>query len=423
MQKLHPIRLREQARLTGKDSDYVDSLHLSFDEDTGHSIPPYLGLSAEGWSSYYVGATWLKEGHRPLVVLPKFDEIDFLSIFAEALNDEVAPQYFKEAYRVNFDAPAIQEGALNSILSPLMVAHYMSVINELLRRGLKRNYVVREENLKSKVRGHILTLKNFQKNTVAGHSERTLCRFQEYSVDYAENQLLKRALLAAESLLHSVKATDNALLYSVRKALTHFEGVSADILPYTIKTIRSDKLHGEYPLAISIAKNILRRTDFSISENEHTSQYVPEFAIDMSRIFEYYVLGLLKRNYKNQEVRFQESAGVMGRCDYLIPSAHLVVDAKYKLNYLSPSRTDTLREDVREIAGYGRSKIIRQAIKQVCGLEDHELVRCLIVYPDGTYDNNLAAVENDILEKASPLKDIADFYTLGVPLPSFKREK
>ena len=290
MDERSPIVLREQQQLDEQGREYIASLNLEYSSSENDEIPPFLGLSADGWSSYYVGAAWLKENSRPLVVRPKIDNIDFLGIFAEALSDNVSPVYFQKAYSIKLDTPFIEDEALNAVLTPLMVAHFVSVMRLLLSSGLKRSYIIREENLKNKVRGHILPLRNLQKNILRGHAEKALCRFQEYSFDYPENRLLKRGLLAAESLLLALRVPNNALLQLVRKCLLAFSEISSDITPQAVRSIRRDKLHGEYPEAITLAKRILARTDFAISEKATTSHRVPEFAIDMSRIFEFHVL-------------------------------------------------------------------------------------------------------------------------------------
>ena len=419
MGQLQPITIREQQQLELADQEYVNNLKLPYNAVGKEEIPPYLGLSADGWSSYYVGAVWLKQGHRPLVVLPKYDKIDFLRIFSDALADDVAPSYFEEAYKINFNVPAIEEDTLSSVLTPLMVAHFISIVKKLLKRGLKRNYIIREENLKSKVRGHILPLRNLQKNILRGHAEMVFCRFQEYSIDYPENQLIKRALLASESLLLGLKSKNNSLLFIIRQLITSFDGVSSDITPTTVKAIRRDKLHGEYPQAVELAKRILRRTDFSISENSATKQFVPEFAVDMSRIFEFYVLSLLKQRFPKEEILFQVDAGIMGRCDYIVPSESIVIDAKYKPLYaksksnLSPYDRDTIKTDIREVSGYCRSYAIREKL----GIEGHTQPNCLIIYPNGNYSNK-KSLKCPLLEKAFAFEGISGFYKLGVSLPT-----
>lgn len=417
MDSRSPIVLREQQQLDEQGREYIASLNLDFSSSGNDTIPPFLGLSADGWSSYYVGAAWLKKNSRPLVVRPKIDNIDFLGIFSDALMDNVSPAYFQKAYSIKLDAPFIEDGTLNSVLTPLMVAHFLSVMRLLLASGLKRSYIIREENLKNKVRGHILPLRNLQKNILRGHAEKAICRFQEYSYDYPENRLLKRGLLAAESLLVALRVPNNALLQLVRKCLLSFNGISSDITPQAVKSIRRDKLHGEYPDAINLAKRILARTDFAISESSSTSHRVPEFAIDMSRIFEFHVLSVLRRHFIGQRILFQEYAGIMGRADYIVPSAQLIVDAKYKPYYTQKS-SDILRADIRELAGYSRSQRIRNILK----VEDNSEIPCLIIYPSGSYFGGAQAhSELPILEQAEPLDGIQSFYTLGIPIPAIKQ--
>ena len=417
MDSRSPIVLREQQQLDEQGREYIASLNLDFSSSENDTIPPFLGLSADGWSSYYVGAAWLKKNSRPLVVRPKIDNIDFLGIFSDALMDNVSPAYFQKAYSIKIDAPFIEDGTLNSVLTPLMVAHFLSVMRLLLASGLKRSYIIREENLKNKVRGHILPLRNLQKNILRGHAEKAICRFQEYSYDYPENRLLKRGLLAAESLLVALRVPNNALLQLVRKCLLSFNGISSDITPQAVKAIRRDKLHGEYPDAINLAKRILARTDFAISESSSTSHRVPEFAIDMSRIFEFHVLSVLRRHFIGQRILFQEYAGIMGRADYIVPSAQLIVDAKYKPYYTQKS-SDILRADIRELAGYSRSQRIRNILK----VEDNSEIPCLIIYPNGSYSGELQILsEQPILSQSEPMPGINSFYTLGIPIPSVHR--
>jgi len=224
-------------------------------------------------------------------------------------------------------------------------------------------------------------------------------------------------LLAAESLLVALRVPNNALLQLVRKCLLSFNGISSDITPQAVKSIRRDKLHGEYPDAINLAKRILARTDFAISESSSTSHRVPEFAIDMSRIFEFHVLSVLRRHFIGQRILFQEYAGIMGRADYIVPSAQLIVDAKYKPYYTQKS-SDILRADIRELAGYSRSQRIRNILK----VEDNSEIPCLIIYPNGSYSGELQILsEQPILSQAEPMPGINSFYTLGIPIPSVHR--
>jgi len=408
---IEPIKIEEQKQLDAEQFQKIKNLGITLNPGNLSNGPKYLGLSADGWSSYYVGACWLKPGELPLLVLPKFPNIDFVGILSAALDDDVNPDYFNDSYYIDFESESIQSDTLNSLLSPLIVAHYLSVINRLLKRGLKRNYIIREENLKGNVRGHILLLKNLQQNILRGRADRTLCRYQEYSTDYPENQILKRALLASEFLLQSMAVSNNGLLQLVRTALISFDGVSPDINPSDVKCIRNDKLHGEYPMAISLAKMILRRTDFSITMNTSLKKSVPEFTIDMSRIFEFYVLSLLKKRYTS-EICFQFDAGIMGRCDYLLPEECLIIDAKYKKDYPN-IKAEYRREDIREVSGYGRSTRIRNKLSLLPDVQPN----CLIIYPKEEPSSSYSFDNRPLIEQATKLSNVDGFYALAVPIP------
>lgn len=137
----------------------------------------------------------------------------------------------------------------------------------------------------------------------------------------------------------------------------------------------------------------------------------------MSRIFEFHVLSVLRRHFIGQRILFQEYAGIMGRADYIVPSAQLIVDAKYKPDYTQKS-SDILRADIRELAGYSRSQRIRNILK----VEDNSEIPCLIIYPNGSYSGELQILsEQPILSQSEPMPGINSFYTLGIPIPSVHR--
>jgi len=408
------ITLIEHGLLSSEKFD-VSSLHLELNSNAEGEIPKYLGLNYTGYVSYYVGAAWLVENKTALIVYPKFKDIDFVSIFSAAFSEDIKLDYLQNSYSINFSAPPIEDKTLDSILSPLIVAHFICVIKRLLLKGLRKQYIIREENLKNKTKGHVLPFKTFQKNVIRGHAEKTYCRFQEYSCDTPENRLLKKALIAAISIV----GNSQGLLIPLRKYLSAFHNVSENATYQPVNSFRKDKLHTDYPEAIRLAKIILRKKDFSISQNGSVKHLVPEFAIDMSRIFEFYTLSWLRKNV-NTKVLFQEEAGIMGICDYLIPAEKLIIDAKYKYYYnipfekLKKETKALIIADIREVAGYGRSERIRKILNVEA---DDKEVKCLIIYP-------IASETKELNDKTDLFKDkikgVSNFYKLGVPVPLLK---
>lgn len=82
-----------------------------------------------------------------------------------------------------------------------MLLHYLSLLTQLTKGGLRKGYVIREENLQSKVCGRILFQNHLKQNVFNKREDRVFCRYQEYTTDIPENRLLKKALELAKSSL------------------------------------------------------------------------------------------------------------------------------------------------------------------------------------------------------------------------------
>jgi 5-methylcytosine-specific restriction enzyme subunit McrC len=128
-------------------------------------------------------------------------DTDFIEMYVRALQFAPSSEYFSKCYGIDLDQPAIECPALNEQLTPLLIVHYLAVLKKIVSHGLKKDYVIREENLHSKMRGRIMLQKNLQKNIFVQRQDRVFCRFQEYTVDTIENRLLKKALVFSDSFL------------------------------------------------------------------------------------------------------------------------------------------------------------------------------------------------------------------------------
>lgn len=126
----------------------------------------------------------------------------------------------------------------------------------------------------------------------------------------------------------------------------------------------------------------------------------------MSKLFELYVLGLLKDRFHNN-VKFQHKY-YGNELDYLLNDAdfQMVIDAKYKLKYID-GKYD---EDIRQVSGYARLKNIYSALNK----EQGDIIDCLIIYPDQEKgENNLLKVNL----KQNEINHYYDVYKVGVKLP------
>lgn len=90
------------------------------------------------------------------------------------------------------DEEAAGVGAANDVpLHEWLVHRFLTQVKTLLARGIRMQYVEREDNLGT-VRGRVLPLDNIRHNAFTPH--RLYCRFDELSPDRPENRLIRSAL-------------------------------------------------------------------------------------------------------------------------------------------------------------------------------------------------------------------------------------
>ena len=408
----------------------------------------FLGIFNDGGvpkAHYYIGASWFIEDKCAFVVKPKV-EVDYIKLFMTALelNSENEAAYFSNYYYIDFEKPAIKTNALDYVITPLLILHYISLLRHLVSRGLKKGYVVREENLQSKIRGRILLQRHLTKNVFAKREDRVFCRFQEFTEDIPENRILKKALsfsIRFINQLPSFKSHLQELTPHLSMIGSAFENVSEDVTIAQVAKVNAGKIFRHYESAIKVAKLILRHFDYSIDNASETAQSVRPFCIDMPRLYEMYVLSLLRKAYGDQ-IQFQLNGSHKTQVDYIKKSENekLIIDAKYKPHYSGGNKG--ILDDIREISGYARD----EKILKVLGWKPEEesakgnyFPKCLIIYPDSSTrfkrerdDSEDETEESAMIEltggfpKDGILRDtlhlrkipgFKDFYKIAVPLP------
>ena len=396
--------------------------------------PKHLGLY-NNCASYYIGAAWLVKKEWAVIVHPKVHNVDFVEMFLSALAVDTRNEsdYFSKCYGIKFDEPLIETDERLNQLTPLLVLHYISLLDRLVKRGLKKGYVGREENLKSKIKGKIMFSRQLNKNVFQQRNDRVFCKFQEYTDDFPENRLLKKALLFSErvvnqysSLKKQIEATD--VPYRIANLKASFQNVSDDIEVWEVKNLSTNNLFKEHSRAVMVAKMLLRRFDYSISNASVERNTTPPFWIDMARLYEMWVWKKLSDAYPGQ-IEFQVEGHCRTAADFIKKDEGLIIDAKYKPHYEYSNRG--IIDDIREISGYSRDKkILKRLDKADCGE-----VPCVIIYPtpvvfkmdESISDDEKEYVQNDtcaklaytgnILPQCTEIKWFRNFYKISIPLP------
>ncbi len=398
--------------------EYLYGLKLKFQETGFLKEPKYLGIN-DWTASYFIGAAWLVPDELAVVVTPKMPDIDFVRMFLSALEVDTQKEsnYFAQCYGIQFDEPQIETHEELNQLTPLLVLHFISLLERLLKHGLKKDYLLREENLKAKVKGRILFGKHLKTNVFQQRSDRMYCQYQEYTDDIPENRLLKKALLFSERILDRCDSLKRQSQYPeiqlrLNRLKVSFSHISDEIEPYQVQKLSSNKLFKGYKEAIRVAKMILRRFDYSIREAGSEQHSTPPFWIDMARLYEMWVLCRLQKNAVNP-IMFQE-AGFYGRqvADFVIREESLILDAKYKSKY-AEDWVDI--DDIRELSGNARDD------RLLPNLQEDYSPRCIILYPGNTDE---LKPESDVLfeQQGRKIPHYRNFYKVSVPLPVYGEE-
>ncbi len=376
-----------------------------------------LGCFVEGWpeptpkANYYVGITWLQEGQVALQVCPKIKNIDFLKMFMTCLKSKENDIQNKimNIYGMDFKHQLIDSNGLHIEVTPFIIIHFLSLLDSIIRKGLKHNYVFTEENLQSKLKGKLIFSQHFKSNVLNKRLDKNFCRYQDYSIDCIENRILKKALIFTEKYSHQYKIKlSSEQTQTIQQAKNVLAEVSDNCTPTEIERFRINPLFKEYTRAITVAKNILRRFGYDIQATEKNSNKVPPFWIDMSLLFETYVLGLLKEKYGNNIKYHISTYG--NEIDFGKPDEKLIIDTKYIYKWDSKDNHD----NIRQLSGYARNKRIRE--KLTGEKNETDIFPCLIIYP--SFEGIDKFSKDKIMdEPQKAIEHYIKFYKLGVKLP------
>ncbi|CAG5072943.1 hypothetical protein DYBT9623_04479 [Dyadobacter sp. CECT 9623] len=364
--------------------------------------------------SYFIGVDWIVENDVALYVAPKLNqsdrETDYLKMLFSALKHNDVATHANELFEIKFDAPYIEISQQQDLLTPLLIVQFLRVTQQIVRKGLKKSYYRVTENLHSKVKGKVMVGHTIKHNVLKNKPLHTFCSYDEFGVNGLENRLLKKTLIFIQQYLPSWKvphATEYAsqLLNYIMPA---FGSVDEDIELAEIKHSKINPFYKEYTEAASLARLILKRFGYNIANaNQTLVVKTPPFWIDMSKLFELYVLGLLKDRFPDISTVSYQFSTSGSKLDYLLNSKQfkMVVDAKYKTKY--ENHVDHL--DIRQVSGYARLKKVYATL----GIPEDTLIDCLIIYPDQT--NGLEELPLDL--KSSAIKDYVGVYKIAVKLP------
>lgn len=367
-------------------------------------------------SNFYIGTDWLSKNDVAVYVAPKLNDeeqqTDYLKMLFSCLRHSDVATYTKDLYEIKFEEPFIEIEQKQDLLTPLLVVQFLQLVKTIVRKGLKKSYYKIEHNLNAKIKGKVLVAQTLKQNIIKNKPTKTFCQYDEFGFNSIENRILKRTLVFVQKYLALFPDYSKLASSILNYCLPVFNEVDESIDLKTLKGVTHKSFYKEYKEALHISSLILKRFGYNIKEidilNNKTVK-VPPFWIDMPKLFELYVLGMLKDKYFNS-IKFQIQ-GTYGQPDFVFVTNNekMIIDTKYKRKY---QQEKYQADDIRQLSGYARDTKILSRLGCITTEEQDKVIDCLIIYPDQTATDKLA---DDLKEK--PINGFTRFYKMAIKLP------
>lgn len=376
--------------------------------------------------SYFIGADWLVKNQQSIYVAPKINkgtqEVNYLGMLQSCLTHGDIAKNTKDLYYIKLNEPFIEIDQQMDLLTPLLIMQFLQILKSLVKKGLKQSYYKVERNLNSRVKGKVLIAQNIKKNVVRNKVTNTFCSYEEFGFDSIENRVLKHTLSFVRRYLSQYPEYLGSIKSLIDYCTPAFEGVSDEVNLHELKAVKCNSFYKEYQEALKLSKIILKRFGYHISEiDQNTVEKisVPPFWIDMSKLFELYILGLLKDKY-GDKILFQ-AKGSYGNPDYLLIDdiQPLIIDAKYRPTYQQDGLLGYIIDDIRQISGYARDVgILDKLGYHTVEEQSSKVISCVVIYTDQDENDKLP----DSLTNGTSITGFTEFYRVPISVPVLKNQ-
>lgn len=297
----------------------------------------------------YVGVIRLPSGYQ-IEILPKID----------APNEKLRGLVIEMLRTLkDFSCKKFLNAELDTERLPLyeiFIQIYLEMISDLVKRGLKSSYTLREENLNF-FKGKLLVNEDLRRNLT--HRERFFVAYDDYNIDRPEHRLIKAVLL---------KLRQNKL---ARRLLNHFDSVdTSKNYSKDFAAISIDRTNREYQAVMNWTRLILSGESFTpfIGKSEAVT-----LLFDMNKLFEAYVAEHIKKYFSDrfkvkiqaqEKFLFDEPKSFGLKPDIILEGDEkIILDTKWKRE-ISPSDMYQMFAYAKK---YGARKIFLLCPPQVNG--------------------------------------------------------
>lgn len=251
-------------------------------------------------------------------------------------------------------------------LLEVFIGQFLQSVNDLVKRGLKSDYVRREDNL-GFLKGKLNVGKQVRHNFINKH--KFYCEYDEFLLDRPANRLIHKALLVVKGIARS--AANQKLLQEL-EFVFHEVPVSRDH-KLDFSKVRLDRGMSYYNVSLEWCRLIL--DGFSPQTMKGGTNAI-SLLFPMERVFEDYVAKVLKEHLEQTNPEYSLHTQVKGkhlakyqnrgrfalRPDLMIRLGELnkvVMDTKWKLLDVDAFNVNISQSDIYQMFAYAKKYLNR----------------------------------------------------------------
>lgn len=271
--------------------DELENFVMSYSNDSGvealelMSISSKRGIGKVISAKNYVGLIQMKDGTQ-IEILPKvyskekaLSEIETRKIFLRML------RCFKEFPFKSFNSSSL--GVTTSNLFEIFIRMFIEETRELIKKGLRLNYIQHEENEKF-FKGKILFNEQIKRNLV--HKERFFMSYDLFDLNRPENKLIKATLTKLLKTSIDVKNSKD-----IEKLLVAFERVDVSVhFEKDFASVKTDRSTRGYELLLQWCRVFLMNKSFTSFAG---SSVAYALLFPMEKVFEAYMGHVIRKHF------------------------------------------------------------------------------------------------------------------------------